>query len=79
LTYRGKVKNGVIVLQNSKVLPEGTAVSVRPLKSEPTPAKPRKQPARVSKGLAQLAGKAKDLPADAARNLDHYLYGRSKR
>jgi hypothetical protein len=78
LTYRGKVKNGVIVLENSTVLPEGTIVTVRPLKGKRTPAKPTKRRTKVSGELAKLAGQAKDLPADAARNLDHYLYGRAK-
>jgi hypothetical protein len=29
--------------------------------------------------LLELAGKADDLPADASRNVDHYLYGLPKR
>ena len=33
----------------------------------------------VSRALANFAGKAKGLPPDAARNVDHYLYGHAKR
>jgi hypothetical protein len=29
--------------------------------------------------LRDFRGRATDLPADAAKNLDHYLYGRSKK
>ena len=38
-----------------------------------------KKKATVGRGLLKLAGKAKDLPADAASNLDHYLYGHRRR
>jgi hypothetical protein len=79
MTYRGRVKNGVIVLERAKALPEGAEVSIRPLKTEQKPAKAAKRPNGARKGLLKLAGKAKDLPADAARNLDHYLYGHPKR
>jgi hypothetical protein len=33
----------------------------------------------VRPGLLKYAGKAEELPADAARNFDHYLYGHPKR
>ena len=33
----------------------------------------------VGRALLRLAGKAKGLPPDAARNVDHYLYGHAKR
>jgi hypothetical protein len=71
MTIRGKVKNGVVVLDTPDVLAEGTEVRVSPVK--PTKARTRKS------GLMKFAGKAKGLPRDAARNLDHYLYGHPKR
>jgi len=76
MTFRGRVEKGVVVLHNPKALPEGTEVSVRALHRKP----PRRGPkAKVSKGLLRLSGAAKNLPADASRNIDHYLYGHSNR
>jgi hypothetical protein len=75
MTVQGKVKNGVVVLQNGSAFPEGTSVSVRPVKQSDTK-KPTKS--RRRRKLLRHAGKAEGLPADAARNLDHYLYGHAK-
>jgi hypothetical protein len=75
MTVQGKIKNGVVVLQNGSVLPEGTLVTVRPVK-KPTAKKTAKAPGR--RKLLRHAGKATGLPADAARNLDHYHYGHAK-
>ncbi len=75
---RGRVHNGVVVLEAQGALREGTEVAVEPL---PSNARRRKSATRpmVSPALARLAGKAKNLPPDAARNVDHYLYGHAKR
>jgi hypothetical protein len=75
---RGRVQNGVVVLDVKGVLREGTEVFVEPL---PQTAKKGKDAKRqtVSRALARLAGKAQNLPRDAAKNLDHYLYGHAKR
>jgi hypothetical protein len=76
MTFHGRVQKGVIVLDDPKALPEGTEVSVRALQGKP----PRRRgKTKVSKGLLKLSGAAKNLPADASRNIDHYLYGHSKR
>lgn len=75
LTVEGTVKNGVVVLKNGSTLPDGMTVTVRPL------SKATKRISSKAKGRRRLlrhAGKATDLPADAARNLDHYLYGHEK-
>ncbi len=75
MTLQGKIKNGVVVLRNGSTLPEGTSVTVRPVKKPGAKAlaKPRGR-----RKLLRHAGKATGLPADAARNLDHYLYGHAK-
>ena len=80
MVYRGRVQNGVVVLDNGAKLEEGQPVSVRPL---------RKPPARVStkrrhipslyERLKPIIGIAKGLPRDLARQHDHYLYGTPKR
>jgi len=76
MILKGRVKNGVVVLQNGAALPEGTDVSVRPAKTT-TGKRPAKTQGR--RKLLRHAGKAMGLPADAARNLDHYLYGHAKK
>lgn len=75
MTYRGHIENGKVVLDDGVDLPDGTPVDVRPSKG----AKRSKSKATVTKGLLALAGRAEGLPPDAARNLDHYLYGHPKR
>ena len=75
---RGRVHNGVVVLEAPAALREGMEVAVEPLPRTAKKPKGAKRPT-VSPALARLAGKAKNLPPDAARNLDHYLYGHAKR
>ena len=57
-------------------LPEGTQVRVVPLKKQAR--KPRTA-SSLGEMLLQFAGKAKGLPADMARNHDHYLHGLPKK
>ncbi len=75
MIVHGKIKNGVVVLSNGCLLTEGTAVTVRPVKKSGVP---KAAKARGRRKLLRHAGKATGLPADAARNLDHYLYGHAK-
>jgi hypothetical protein len=66
MTFRGRVKNGVVVFEADVGLPEGAEVEVRPVDDvAPT----------WAEVFRDVLGKASDLPADAARNHDHYLYG----
>ena len=80
MTYRGKVKNGVVVVQNARKLPEGTRVRVEvPEKSLKKGRSTRRGKTRLAKMLLKHAGKATGLPSDSARNHEHYLYGTPKR
>jgi len=80
MTYRGTVRNGVVVVENAPALAEGTRVRVEvPMGSKKTKATARKSKTRLGKMLLKHAGKASGLPADSARNHEHYLYGTSKR
>ena len=85
MTVRGKVKNGKVILINSKAFPDGAEVEVRPMKKRKPPAKARKpakpkvQPRSLLERLANVVGKATGLPPDASVNVDHYLYGLPKR
>ena len=77
MVYRGHVENGVIQLADSVILPEGAEVRVEML----TPAADSQT---VAAGLSlydrlrPVIGAAKGLPADLAKNHDHYLHGQAK-
>lgn len=74
MTYRGQVKNGIVVLEGTSSLPEGTIVRVEPV----SPA-PQDRGESVFDRLEKLAGTAKGLPPDLSRNHDHYLHGHPRR
>lgn len=77
MTFRGRVKNGVVVVDRPGRLPEGAEVVIEVAAR----AKPKKKVKRNAAGLTvgerlmKFAGKAKGLPADLARNHDHYIHG----
>ena len=71
MTYRGRVQNGVVVIEGGATIPEGTAVTIET------------HEVRASAGaedalyrLGELA-MASGIP-DLALNIDHYLYGHPK-
>lgn len=66
--YIGHVVDGVITLENSAALPEGTQVRVTVINADPLP------PA-LKDVLLKYAGTIKDWPADFAAKHDHYLHG----
>lgn len=71
MVYRGRVSNGVVVLEEGVRLPEGTAVKVEPVEG-PSVAGGDDRLYR----LGQLA-----VPtgiSDLSVNIDHYLYGHPK-
>lgn len=93
MVYRGRVQDGVVVLEGRVRLKEGTAVSVRPLRMAARPSRrkpkasikatrdaypPRKQPPTLYERYKRFIGKANSLPPDASINHDHYLYGAPK-
>ena len=68
MTYKGTVKDGVVVLEPGASLPEGTEVRVDPVgdgNELPT----------LADRFKDVAGKAVGLPSDTAENHDHYLWG----
>jgi hypothetical protein len=77
VTYRGTVRHGVVVLEGGVTLDEGTPVEVRAVAvaraSSPAGA------GTIWEEMAAVRGTVDGFPADAARNLDHYLYGLQKR
>src|SRR5262245_46796955 len=84
MTVRGRVKNGKVLLDDPRAIAEGTEVEVRPRKPPKSKAKVHKpksksRPRSLAERLANVIGRAKNLPADASINVDHYLYGLPKR
>ncbi len=71
MSYKGKVKNGVVVLPPAAKLSEGDEVEVTP-----TP-KPRGDD--FTEMLLAVAKKVRGLPRDLAKHHDHHLYGTPKR
>lgn len=67
----GRVKNGVVVLDESEAIPEGALVRVEPLEA--------KRPRRLSEIFSDVIGTAPELPDDMAAQHDHYLHGAPKR
>jgi hypothetical protein len=72
MTYKGTVKDGVVILEPNTSLPDGTEVRVEPV---PTTT----EPPTWAEVFKDVMGKAQDLPSDLARNHDHYLHGAPKR
>ena len=70
MTYRGRVRNGVVVLEGEAKMPEGTEVRVEPVEERPL-----MDLVRVAEGVPDDP----DWPADGAAEHDHYLYGTAKR
>lgn len=71
MSFLGHIQNGVVVFDEPVGLPEGTAVKVEVANSAAVKG-------RSAKGLVDhyrsVLGAAKGLPADAASNVDRYLY-----
>lgn len=72
MSYKGTVKNGVVVLEPPAQLPEGMSVRIEP---EPAPTV-RDEDLDPAWRMAELAGPT-GIP-DLAVNVDHYLYGHPK-
>jgi hypothetical protein len=72
MTYRGRIKNGVVVLDASASLPEGSEVEVSPLPDE-------KKGPTLSERYKNFVGSLDGLPKDMAENHDHYIHGAPKR
>jgi hypothetical protein len=72
MTCKGRVKNGVVILDEPSSLPEGAEVRVEAIEEADEYTKFRDR-------LLGFAGIMEDMPPDMARNHDHYLYGTAKK
>ena len=85
MVVRGRVKNGVVVLEDSARLPEGTAVTVVPesdresvlaqREDEPMPEAERRRILDIMEGIASLPIEGK-TDSFSARDHDKVLYGK---
>jgi hypothetical protein len=82
MTLHGHVQNGIIILDGNVPLPEGAAVEVQivlPKSVPPTASDSETEIPTLAERLKDFIGILEDLPEDAARNHDHYLYGTPKK
>lgn len=77
MELEGVVRNGVIVPDADRPLPEGTRVRI--MADVPTPAPQPTVWERLRQFAEECERQPSDLPADYALNHDHYLYGTPKR
>ena len=71
VSYKGTVKDGVVVLPRNAKLPNGTEVKITAVAG--------RQDADFTDMLVRLSKKVRGLPRDLAAQHDHYLYGTPKR
>jgi hypothetical protein len=79
MSYRGRIKDGAVVLDEPIDLPEGTEVQI--LCARPPLAKcdeERPKGPTLYERLKPIIGSVDDWPSDMSVNLDHYLYGHPK-
>ncbi len=78
MIYRGRVKNGVVVLEDPVKLPEGAEVQVN-LPEAPANDAAEESVATLHERLKPFIGAVEGLPNDFSVNHDHYLYGTPKK
>jgi hypothetical protein len=79
MTYRGRVKNGVVVLESGVRLREGMDVRVEPVEEMESAAAGSQEARQLREGLLAFSGLIQEGPSDFARNHDHYLHGTPRR
>jgi hypothetical protein len=75
MTYRGRVKNGVVVPEPGARLREGMDVRIEPVEETENAVEGSQEARQFRDGLLSFAGVIKEGPSDLARNHDHYLHG----
>lgn len=71
MTYRGRVQNGVVVIEGGAAIPEGTLVTIETHEVQTSAAD---EDPLYKLGELAIEGGVPDL----ALNIDHYLYGHPK-
>jgi hypothetical protein len=78
MTYKGHFENGKIVLDEPVDIADGTVVRIEIATSVEEPASDDSQEQSLAERYAEFIGIVEGLPEDAAKNVDHYLYGTPK-
>jgi hypothetical protein len=82
MTYKGKVQNGTIQVEDGVHLPEGADVQIEVIDVAEGTVTQQAEPTVWHK-LSELARWSEaqpcNLPSDLATNHDHYLHGSAKR
>ena len=76
MTYRGRIRNGMVVFDPPVTLPEGAEVNIQTT-SPQTPPLDDQIPTLYER-LKSVIGIAEGLPTDMAENHDHYIHGAEK-
>jgi hypothetical protein len=71
MIYRGHIQHGVVVLDPTVTLPEGTEVRVELVESA--------TPRTLAERFTKVIGMVDDLPTDMAENHDHYIHQAPKK
>ena len=79
MSYRGHIKNGIVVFDEPADLPEGTEVRVETISTVVNRPESIEHVSTACERLKPLVGVIKDMPSDMSINHDHYLYGTPKR
>ncbi len=77
MTYRGHIRDGMVVLDQPVALPEGATVEVN-LRLADADAIHDASASTLANRFADVIGRCPSLPADMARNHNHYLHGQPK-
>jgi hypothetical protein len=78
VTYRGKYKNGTVVLPKGVNIPEGAEVEVTPIRTRPNGSGDESESSFYER-YKEFIGALDGLPSDLAENHDYYLYGALRR
>jgi hypothetical protein len=74
MVYRGHVEKGIVVLDDSAVLPDGLEVRIEPVAATEQSSALDEDGLTLGQKLLKHAGKSVGLPADLAVNHDHYTH-----
>jgi hypothetical protein len=78
VTYRGKYKNGTVVLPKGVDIREGAEVEVTPI-GRPSNGSSHEGESSFYERYKEFIDVLDGLPSDLAENHDYYLYGAPKR
>ncbi len=76
MSHKGRVTNGIVILEDPSALPDGAEVFVEVINR---PRRGKRKSVNGWKALLELAGTARGLSSDLARRHDYYLHRKVKK